>query len=440
MASRRTQAAAARIATAEEVAQREADRTRIEYVDGLILELENTLRYLREESSLLKKRLHEYTYPVLTMPNEIAAEIFCHFLPAYPQCPPLLGIDAPTTLTRVCHSWREIALSTPILWRAMSLYISPATAPGLLQSQLRCWLSWLTLSRSCLLSIRLLGSNHSHYVQLQIPPFIAAITPHSARWEYLKLDLPLFYEDHGLEGLRACSSLRSLSIGGGAWRMGWTPFIEAPRLCAVGFERFPNLERVPHLPWFQLTTLRMEFVSSSEFMDILHHTVNIVHCQLILTGVHILTNAVLINPKPLVLSYLETLVMQVKAGSAAFDIHNALIGWFSLATFPALRRLQVSRRLLYPDPLATLPALVLRSGCDLKRLYITDFPSPELISACREALPRVSVVPNGNLGRKRFIHESSIFDGSDSEDDAEDDAELSSSDEAWALFSSDYEV
>ncbi|KAJ6504124.1 hypothetical protein C8R47DRAFT_177927 [Mycena vitilis] len=58
-----------------------------------------------------------------TLPNEITSEIFLHFLPVYPRCPPLTGNLSPTCLTHICRRWREIALTTPALWRAMPFCI-----------------------------------------------------------------------------------------------------------------------------------------------------------------------------------------------------------------------------------------------------------------------------------------------------------------------------
>ncbi|KAJ7086305.1 hypothetical protein C8R43DRAFT_311955 [Mycena crocata] len=60
-------------------------------------------------------------YPVLTLPNEITSQIFIYFLAAYPRCPPFQGLLSPIILTHICHQWREIALSTPALWRAITL-------------------------------------------------------------------------------------------------------------------------------------------------------------------------------------------------------------------------------------------------------------------------------------------------------------------------------
>ncbi|KAF7366768.1 F-box domain-containing protein [Mycena sanguinolenta] len=331
MASRPIQIIASRTPTAEEIAQRTAERTQIEQLDAQILDLENSLQTLRNARNSLQQKLDDYTYPILTLPPEIVADIFGHYLLPYPLCSRAFGPRSPTTLSRICHSWREIALSTPTLWRAISLYISSSTD---LPKRLECLQSWLALSRSCPLSIRLEGQIFSQPdSRLDFGPFIAAIIPHSARWEYLKVELPLDYQHHGLQGLRACSSLRGLSLSGGWWGPDWNPFFEAPQLRAVVLEQF-CLNPTPHFIWAQLTTLRVDLIPPSRFMDILHHTVNLVHCRLtILTGVDLTTDAVQINPKRLLLSYLETLVVLVRDESWR-DVRPAPTGWFSLTTFP----------------------------------------------------------------------------------------------------------
>ncbi|KAJ7023452.1 hypothetical protein C8F04DRAFT_1240177 [Mycena alexandri] len=78
------------------------DRVRIADVKAKILELEHALSSLREEKELLQGRLDAYTYPVLTLPNEIAAET------VYPQTPPFIGRSFPSVLGQICSKWREI--------------------------------------------------------------------------------------------------------------------------------------------------------------------------------------------------------------------------------------------------------------------------------------------------------------------------------------------
>ncbi|KAJ7854619.1 hypothetical protein B0H13DRAFT_1480666, partial [Mycena leptocephala] len=88
--------------------------------------------------------------PVLTLPNEIISEIFVHFLPIYPRFPPLHGSLSPTSLTHICRKWHEIALATPLLWRAFRLS-SDDSIP--FERQRDISELWLKRSRSCPLSI-----------------------------------------------------------------------------------------------------------------------------------------------------------------------------------------------------------------------------------------------------------------------------------------------
>ncbi|KAJ6474423.1 hypothetical protein C8R47DRAFT_708876 [Mycena vitilis] len=103
------------------LAHLEADRVRVAELEAHIVELQRSLAVLQSEKVSAQERLASYKYPVLTVPNELISEIFIHFLPAYPVCPPLTGPRSPAVLTQICHRWREVALSTPSLWRALSL-------------------------------------------------------------------------------------------------------------------------------------------------------------------------------------------------------------------------------------------------------------------------------------------------------------------------------
>jgi hypothetical protein len=68
-----------------------------------ILDLERSLSALRIKKALAQERLNSYKYPVLIFPKEIISEIFIHFLPPYPLCPPITGIFSPAHLTHICR-------------------------------------------------------------------------------------------------------------------------------------------------------------------------------------------------------------------------------------------------------------------------------------------------------------------------------------------------
>ncbi|KAJ7742598.1 hypothetical protein B0H16DRAFT_1021466 [Mycena metata] len=82
-------------------------------LEGTMIELERTLSSLNEENTLLQDRLDVYTYPVLILPNEIVSEIFVHFLPVFPEPPPMIGGTSPNVLGQICRKWREISFEHP---------------------------------------------------------------------------------------------------------------------------------------------------------------------------------------------------------------------------------------------------------------------------------------------------------------------------------------
>ncbi|KAF7332627.1 F-box domain-containing protein [Mycena kentingensis (nom. inval.)] len=61
-------------------------------------------------------------YDILSLPNEITAQIFVHCLPLPWQ--PASQQLAPLLLYRVCQKWADIASTTPDLWRSLTLDVS----------------------------------------------------------------------------------------------------------------------------------------------------------------------------------------------------------------------------------------------------------------------------------------------------------------------------
>ncbi|KAJ7129240.1 hypothetical protein C8R44DRAFT_533755, partial [Mycena epipterygia] len=74
------------------------------------------LNVMENQLKHLQLQLDAITYPVLTIPLEITAEIFVHCLPTTRRSDVLNPEEAPLLLTHVCRAWREIAISTPSLW------------------------------------------------------------------------------------------------------------------------------------------------------------------------------------------------------------------------------------------------------------------------------------------------------------------------------------
>ncbi|KAJ7280816.1 hypothetical protein C8J57DRAFT_1464215 [Mycena rebaudengoi] len=244
---------------------------RISELDARIQTLEEALFAAKLERQDLQTHLDAYKYPILTLPTEITSEIFVNFLPAYPACPPAIGLSSPHILVQICRTWREIALSTPRLWRAIELRL-PTRSPTKPLDLLRTWIS---RSKNCPLSISLQCST-----ELLEVDFIQAIIPHSERWEHIDLKLPI-------ESLRLIGTdfplLRSLTLGPTRYaeETGDTDSLDA----ISPFSNAPILKRVTlssdfgpyeiQLPWSQLTSISVYFLSPIECTEILQHSASL---------------------------------------------------------------------------------------------------------------------------------------------------------------------
>ncbi|KAF8214168.1 hypothetical protein K438DRAFT_1563256, partial [Mycena galopus ATCC 62051] len=105
-------------------------RRRLAELDTQIAEHRRALSELENTRIAVERELSATaTFPVLTLPIEITAEIFVRCLPPFANLGWIYGLDqfedvAPILLTRVCRTWRDIALTTPALWSTLSVEIN----------------------------------------------------------------------------------------------------------------------------------------------------------------------------------------------------------------------------------------------------------------------------------------------------------------------------
>ncbi|KAJ7704548.1 hypothetical protein B0H17DRAFT_1193755 [Mycena rosella] len=171
--------------TESAASERAVDRARAEGLEAQILELQHTPGALQQEKDLVQGRLNAYRYLVLTLPNEIVSEIFVHFLPVYPHSPPLIGPRSPALLGQVCRKWRDIALSTPELWRAVRLTLNKKRRR---EQQLRLLETSLERSGSCRLSIELCFKSNDADSGTWELPFLQTIARHLLTVEWIAGD------------------------------------------------------------------------------------------------------------------------------------------------------------------------------------------------------------------------------------------------------------
>ncbi|KAF7319782.1 F-box domain-containing protein [Mycena kentingensis (nom. inval.)] len=72
--------------------------------------------------------------PVLTLPNEITAEIFAYYAESIAERETLAS--APTVLVQVCRAWRQLALSLPKIWA--TVFFGTESSPAI-DRHLRLW-------------------------------------------------------------------------------------------------------------------------------------------------------------------------------------------------------------------------------------------------------------------------------------------------------------
>ncbi|KAJ7137556.1 hypothetical protein C8R43DRAFT_1109844 [Mycena crocata] len=345
---------------------RAADRALIVNLAAQIHDLEKSIRALRVQQDQAQKRLDSYTYPVLTLPNEIISEIFLHFLPTYPLSPPLHGLLSPTLLTHVCREWKDIAHATPALWRAITLYFT-ARAPFRDEQYNNLLRQWMSRSRSCPLSISI-GGNDYYQEPVRCMETLAS---HRARWEYLELtwvnaDFRPFLCDHPMP------SLRHLNV---SFRDQWEPTTigDTPQLRSLRFTVYiDNLI----LPWQQLTSIILTSILPHQCTAILQQAASLVHCELSLcsndddrdhqpdTELPFVKSFILLPEEELETPYLYSLIL------------------------PALHTLQIPEWDLGLDPIAGLKAFVRKSGCTLGELRIMGTRSVTA-AAYRKAFPTI---------------------------------------------------
>ncbi|KAJ7076650.1 hypothetical protein B0H15DRAFT_955506 [Mycena belliarum] len=361
------------------------DRAYIAETRARILAMKHSIASLQAEMIPAQERLDSYVYPVLSLPNEIIYEIFGHFIPPYPLCPPFTGLLSPMVLTHICHRWREIALAMPSLWRAIELEDHADDDP--IFEAVECWLD---RSRGLPLSIC-----QTCYTEAFADKCEEILALHSARWEHV--NLRLYNLSHRAIVTHAMPLIRQLEIRVDS-------IDESP---PVSYRDMPRLRSVTlwdfhypagFLPWSQLTSLTLVCKPFAECADVLRDTVNLIHCELAICG--------LSDRQPDVrLEHLQSLALMPFDLLSWLDTEETTQSLNTLIT-PALRMLQVSNDLLVPHPIETLSTFISKAGCRLDSVHITGSRSVSKRSY-RAAFPSIKII---SFEKKNF-HYSDLYSG-----------------------------
>ncbi|KAJ7901041.1 hypothetical protein B0H14DRAFT_2670504 [Mycena olivaceomarginata] len=331
--------------------------------------------------------------PVLTLPPEIVAEIFVDFLPAYPEFPPYSGSRSPLLLCRICRHWRAVALTTPALWKAISIVVCERDAYE--TQKLELLKTWIARSGSCPLSLSIIGPTYRTTAPI-FAQLIETAVAHCNRWEHLDMLIP-FDHLHLVRG--EMSLLRDLTIGPTDLRS------DAPSTLSL-FEAAPQLRNVVltscfltstiRLPWAQLTHLEAHCLYEHECIEILRDAPFLVACTLSLCCSD---EELDVDEWPDVPVHMHLRTLILRANAPDEDARMWLV--LDCLTLPVLRTLEVMELCMTLD---SLVAFVSRSQCSLDELRVTHSTLRE--SAYRDLLPSVGAISLDRQNTPEFSEKS----------------------------------
>ncbi|KAK7055874.1 hypothetical protein R3P38DRAFT_3253841 [Favolaschia claudopus] len=367
----------------------EADRKRLAEIDSKILEIgdDGPDSELCLERELTQKRLDDYKYPVLTLPDETILEIFLQLLPVYPVSPPRTGLGSPTLLSHICSQWRNVALATPRLWRGIPvlLYRHPKSAERR-RRQMDLTNTWLVRSRSLPLSLDIISKGLKGVIDG--PGLYEGVVAQIHRWEHVRMSSDIIGMGVFNDPLPSLRSVRLKLDGNDEEYPRNTVFKQAPLLRALSGSS--SLLLYATLPWSQLTSLALEGFYP-HFVPILRKTPNLLHCELQINDTWDLP----CDPFRIQLLRLTSLVLK---GPWCFPMSRQSTHELmrSIST-PALRRLTVAASILGAYPRSSTPALATfisnSEDCELEELnvvYEQGGADPDCESEYRREFPAIS--------------------------------------------------
>ncbi|KAJ6600704.1 hypothetical protein B0H10DRAFT_1958730 [Mycena sp. CBHHK59/15] len=240
-------------------------RTRLAELDGEMDALESRLRLLAAERRCIVQGLNSIMYPVLTLPPEITAQIFSHYVDK-----PHIGRTrtpgrGPLLLASVCRNWRDICLSMGSLWASLCLYPGSHSSWDIedLLSPLR---SWLSRAGSHPLDLHVFRSSSA-----SISKIFSFLSQYSRQWRTLRLTLdnPFSFPNNEIRGRIPCLTKLVVNM--------ITETDDEP-VMMIAFSNAPCLHEAQlsgvslqwiSLPWIQLTHLDFSHESVSTCVEVL---------------------------------------------------------------------------------------------------------------------------------------------------------------------------
>ncbi|KAJ7094713.1 hypothetical protein B0H15DRAFT_135899 [Mycena belliarum] len=154
------------------------------------------LRALEQIKSDVERELNAILDPISRLPIELSSEIMLRAIPDIPR--PHLS-RAPLIFLEICHSWRNIALSTPALWAVIQI---DSSRVGKIHTLFE---TWVGRARTLPLTVSVTG-----FLDISVHDLLY---PHAHRIQNLKLRLDTELEYALEDGALQLPSLKYITIG-----------------------------------------------------------------------------------------------------------------------------------------------------------------------------------------------------------------------------------
>ncbi|KAJ7167751.1 hypothetical protein C8R46DRAFT_1270068 [Mycena filopes] len=272
---------------------------------ALLNKINQDMVKLRTDRGLIQSQLDSIVYPIQSLPLDVTLEIFghCGLVREHHH-----GYWSPTTVFRVCKSWREIALATPSLWKTIDFRPRYGRSGYAVERYLDYR---VTVAQDCPLSVSISGEDIVENLGKQ--GFFALICRLAPRLYSLKLEV-------------AVSGLFELGRHPPSF-----PLLEKLEI----YLDDENVMSNPIEKAFTIAPLLREHVSPEECCYILEEAQNLVEATFRL-DTHTLPPGDLEDPVRH--SHLQTFTL---AGASSDRPRGYTTDLLSLLTFPALRSLQL---------------------------------------------------------------------------------------------------
>ncbi|KAJ7262986.1 hypothetical protein C8J57DRAFT_1719207 [Mycena rebaudengoi] len=315
------------------------------------------LQLLGEQRQSILQQLDAVVYPVLTLPSDVTAEIFMHYLGNFPVITYYDALQAypPLLLASVCREWRRVALSFPRLWATLSLKWNPRTVHDR-EQLLKCW---LLRAGGCLLDLDLSDSDLTKSKSIS-----AAVVQYAPQLRKLTLTAPQSASHFSsvTGGAQLCfPALQALTVNRPPTTI--TAFGDAPRLREVCISG--GSSSFIALPWHQLMRLDLKYQSAASALQVLEQASNLE----VLSLWRISDSDD--EQTPIVMKNLHTLIHPSSSWGPLYFL-----------TAPALKTLELG----YPtgSDRDALLSLVSRSSWTVQALHLHDQTAEEIIDTLEQ--------------------------------------------------------